>query len=238
MTRGLSPVSRISARAPHLFAPSRQAVGCPNRGGGCSSDASRKNWSGRSNSWNCGWKICNKHKPPLRPEGLPVQNRDAQTVSSYYFSFACQLLAFGNAVSIPKSNRDNELSEARKRRKVLRLVPSCSPKAPSMARTRGGSVSATLRSRLRRPCSDRRANSLWIVSSGLNSLNLAPRLRISSRAASVSGLNLGRCLRHLAGWPGRQGRQKHHHSQPYLVHLELLRRISWGVPRGSLRTQP
>jgi hypothetical protein len=64
----------------------------------------------------------------LRPEGLPVQNRDAQTVSSYYFSFACQLLAFDNALSIPKSNRDNELSEARKRRKVLRLVPSCSPR--------------------------------------------------------------------------------------------------------------
>src|SRR6266404_5016264 len=122
----------------------------------------------------------------LQPEELPAQNRDAQTVSNYCFSLACQLRAFGNAVSIPKSNRDNEFREARKRFRVLRLVPSCSPKAPSMARTRGGSESATLRSRLRRPCSDRRFNNLRIVSSWLNSLNLAPCLKMSSRAASVS----------------------------------------------------
>lgn len=55
-----------------------------------------------------------------------------------------------------------------------------------IARTRGDSESATLRSRVNGPRSDSRTDNLRIVSSWVNSLNLAPSLWKSSKAASVA----------------------------------------------------
>src|SRR4030042_6957921 len=67
------------------------------------------------------------------------------------FSWACQLRACESPDSKPKSKRESGFREARRRARTAALLPIPSARAPSIARTRGGSESATLRRRSKTP---------------------------------------------------------------------------------------
>ena len=93
---------------------------------------------------------------PLRenvplPGGSPARNRDVRTASCQRRSLACQLRACRSPASSPKSNRENGFREPRRRRSAARFFPSCSPMAPSIARTRGGSEVGDLEQTLKAP---------------------------------------------------------------------------------------
>jgi len=67
---------------------------------------------------------------------------------------ACQARAYRSPASRPKSNLEKGFSELRRRRIARRFFPSCWPIAPIIARTRGGSETAILSRRSKRPFSD------------------------------------------------------------------------------------
>jgi hypothetical protein len=125
-----------------------------------------------------------KGVPP--PGVLLARNRRVEKVSCQRFSLACQSRACRSSARRPKSNREKGFSESRRRRNAVRFFPSCSPTAPIIARTRGGSEAANLRRRSNRPISDKSIMVRLTVSSGESSLDLPARRRKSSNAASLS----------------------------------------------------
>jgi hypothetical protein len=73
----------------------------------------------------------------------------------------------------------------RRRRNAPRFFPSCSPIAPIIARTRGGSEAAILSRRSKRPFSENSMMVRLMVFSGDSSLVLPTRRKKSSNAASL-----------------------------------------------------
>ena len=102
-------------------------------------------------------------------------------------SLACQLWEVGSALNRPNENREWGFSDCRRRPSAFGLTRSCSPIAPRMARSLGGSESETFSRRLKRPSCATSSSTLPVVSFGESSLVLPPCLRKSSNAASVLG---------------------------------------------------
>ena len=101
-------------------------------------------------------------------------------------AIACQLRAYLSPENRPKSNRERGFRESRNQASRAGGVLSCSARAPSIARTRGGSESATLSKCSRHRFSDSSASVRRAVFSGDISLVLPPCRKKSSKAASVS----------------------------------------------------
>src|SRR6266480_466610 len=116
----------------------------------------------------------------------PARNPCVEKASYQRRSLACHLRACGSPASRPKSNREKGFRESRRRRSAARFLLSCSPMAPIIARTRGGSEAATRSRRSKRAFSNKSLTVRRTVSSGESSLVLPARRRKSSSAASLS----------------------------------------------------
>ncbi len=120
----------------------------------------------------------------LRCAALNNGYRGAQITSYPSLLLACHVLACSNPPSKPKSKVENGFNVPLNLFNTPFLAPNCSPKAPSIARTRGGSESAIFNNRSIRPFSPINRSVRSTVPSGESSLVPPPHRKNSSSAAS------------------------------------------------------